>query len=805
MGKGKHLDVIKLDVSKSTETLVENYRREIEIKRLHEILNSMLLEENESMMHLLNTAYYDYSSISTEMLPLIDSFLPSIKQFQENIDCNINDVSLIVETYSNSILGKANKHSQFLIQKMELFLLKKCEIEINRCKEILGNTMKLFRKNRSTISLHAIRVVHHCIIKVNKLKLAFEYFSNVTLEEYIPESITKTDNIKRCLTFCESFVAELSEIVLFASEKLFLVKNDSSYGKEDSHYNFSILFQCIFLLELKNSFILKIKDYLNSKIMVLNIKKFEDDKLGFSNFILHLLEVFDDSIILSLIENMVFSIIISGKDQYLEFIIDVYINGIVLYILEISEKELPDKIIPPTAPMDLYLYQLNSLVKFVERSEFLITKNKFSSLTIEKSDETKFKILTYFRRNKSINNYTKKWKFGKYWNLLYRNILNRRINIRNEVVEFSKVYVYDSCKYWLKYTIEVIRQIRWIIGTSSIQNNSPLPPSKFMVPLFSRCLYTSLSFLYDYADYIISFENVYSNENNSQGAENNKFIWSKKIKPEHVCCIVLDVFSLKKWVKESFLNEIFYHIDIVDNEYIVSSEFKAKNFFIDIPDMKSTVEINLINNGFFMHIDNNLINILIDKTSVYLNNQIINLFDSGLRTIPCLHRLTNSISSNSSDDEKSGRVPSNYVENAKKPMEIFLLFSSNAINSVINDLDKNTLQELCDFYFKLISKTLEDVFSNVRLICEQQIISSKNQFSSLQKLTANKTFETVNVLGPNAVIEQYLIDVNFWIELTCKTISNFFISINADKLYKDFELLFKNKHSYIELIKLLQN
>ncbi|KAH7650096.1 hypothetical protein FG379_003176 [Cryptosporidium bovis] len=804
MNKGKHLNSIKLDNFESPEILVENYRREIEIKRLHEILHSMLLEENESIVHLLNTAYCDYSSISTEMLPLIDSFLPSIKQFQDNIDCNINDVSLIVESYSNNISDKANKHLRLLTQKTELFLLKKCDIEINRCKEILGATMKLFRKHRSLISLHTIKIVHYCIVKVNKLKLTFEYFSNVALQETTPENCTKIRNIDKCFTLCDNFTVELKEIVLSASEKLLSMKNDFLYGREGSHYNCYMVFQCIFLLKLKSSFISQIKEYLDSKIIGLNVNNFED-RLGFSNFILDLLQIFDDRNILYLVENMVFSVVISGKDQFLEFIIDVYVNGIVLYLLEISEKELQDKIIPPTAPMDLYLHQLNSLIKFIEKSELLLTNYSLNSFSIEMLEETKFKILTYFRRNSSINNYTKKWKFGKYWNLLYRNILNRRINIRNEPVEFSKVYVYDGCKYWLKYTIEVIRQIRWILGISSIQNNSALPPSRFMVPLFPRCLYTSFSFLYDYADYIINFEGIYLTKNNPHCDEDNKFIWLKNVKPEHICCIILDVFSFKKWVREKFLNEIFHHIDVVDNEYTISNEFRVQNCFIDIPNLKSTVEDNLMNNGFFMHIENNVINVLIDKMSLYLNNQIMHSFDSGLRTIPCLHRLTNSVSSNSNDDYKATRMPSNYVENAKKPIELFLAFSSNAINSIINDLDKGILQELYDFYSKLLSKTLEFVFNSVRLICEKQITSSRNQFISLQKLTTHKTFETANVLDPNALIGQYLIDINFWIELTSKTISNFFISVNADKLYQSVELLFENNHSYVELIGLLES
>ncbi|KAJ1610795.1 hypothetical protein OIY81_1952 [Cryptosporidium canis] len=802
---------IKLESFETAEALIENYRREFEINRLHETLESMLIEEDESISNILNDAYGDYSQISTELLPLIDSFIPSIKQFQEKIDTNINQVTSQVEKHSSDFNVKINNHSLLFIKKLELNMFTICHDEVHKYRETLSVTRNLFNKDDVNSAFLSIRLAHYCILRLLRIKEGIEKIYK-TISRMNDEFGLEIENeyYNDSLEICNGFSDELKNLVIKASRKLLIDRDSELSDSEDFNHNNNLLFQCIFLLDLKDEFIAIIKDYIGTEIIGnYNFKVEKDDKLLFSNAICDLDNIINGEKLASFIKKVVLTMFSSGDGEYLRYIIDTYVQGILLFLLEHVENEFSDHIISPTAPMDQFIHQLNSIVSIIEKNERILINYESDKLSADKLKELRLKVLIYFRENYFMNNYSKKWKFGTYWNLIYRNILNRRISIRNELVEFSKVYVYDNKKYWLKYTIEIIRQIRWILGNSSIHSGAPLPPSRYLVPLFTRCLYSSLSLLYDHSNYLLSFtEQSYFSENSCQ----NNSIWSSKTKPEHICCVLMDAVSFEEWTRLNFTKEVFFHIEKVRGEFGLGECFdllESENV-LNIDRLKLMVENELIGDGYLAHINESLFKPLINKISIYLRNQTVILFDSGLRAVPCLYRLTTTaiLSKNVEKTEDSEKIPSSYVENATKPIEVFLIFSLNAINSIIQDLSTNSIQKITEIYYDILSSALEKIFGEVFDLCEKQILSSKHQMASLQKL-AQKSIEgsAANRIDPNIIASQYMTDIDAWIAKIFKLFTNFFNNLNkgSDEQIKEYIHAIKSAPNYIKLYEILNN
>ncbi|KAL3129382.1 hypothetical protein CHM_2g1260 [Cryptosporidium hominis] len=811
MTKERSSSIIKLENFESAEALIENYRREFEIHRLHETLESMLIEEDESITNILNAAYSDYSLISTDLLPLVDSYLPSIKQFQEKIDSNVNDVTSIVGRYSEEINSKINNHNLLFTKKLEQNLFKMCYDEIKRYREILSITKSQFNKDETSNSFLSIRIIHYCILRLLKIRKSID-----AIYQTIKKKHTKLDfefennkHYNDCFEICNNFSDELKTLVVQASNNILQTNYSKFLETEDFKQNNNILLQCIFLLNLKDEFISKVKNYIGTEIISnYNFYDNKDDKLLFSNVINDLENIIQGEKLANFINKIVFSLFNYDDSEFLVFLIDIYIQGVLLFLLEHVESTYSEHIVSPTAPMDLFVHQLNSIISLIEKNEKILINFESKRIPANKLKELKLKILICFRENYFINNYSKKWKFGTYWNLIYRNILNRRISIRNEVVEFSKVYVYDNKKYWLKYSIEIIRQIRWILGNSSIHSNTPLPPSRYLVPLFMRCLYSSLLLLYDYSSYLLSFTELNNfSEKNSQ----NNSIWSSKTKPEHICCVLMDAISFEEWVNIHFINEMFFHIDQVKSEFGLVELFELSEYenVLDIDQLKSIVKDELINQDYLAHINENLFKPLTNTISIYLKNQTIRIFETGLRAVPCLYRLTTtSISSKASDKiDNSERVPSSYIENATKPIEVFLIFSLNAIKSVIADLSSNTIQKLRETYYNILFNTFEGIFEEIFDICEKQILSSKHQLASLQKLAQKNIGSAANRIDPNIIASQYMTDVDTWLTKMLKLISNFFENLDqgSEKYVKEYINAIKEAPKYLKLYEILKN
>ncbi|KAK9173873.1 hypothetical protein CmeUKMEL1_18500 [Cryptosporidium meleagridis] len=811
MTKERCSSIIKLENFENAEALIENYRREFEIHRLQETLESMLIEEEESITNILNAAYNDYSLISTDLLPLVDSYLPSIKQFQEKIDSNVNDITSIIEKYSEEINSKINNHNLLFTKKLEQNLFKMCHDEIKRYREILSITKSQFNKDEASTSFLSIRIIHYCILRLLKIRKSID-----AIYQTIKKKHTKLDfefknnkHYNDCFEICNNFSDELKALVIQASNNILQANYNKFLETEDFKQNNNILLQCIFLLNLKEEFISKVKNYIKTEIISnYNFYDNKDDKLLFSNVISDLENIIQGEKLADFINKIVFSLFNYDDTEFLMFLIDIYIQGILLFLLEHVESTYSEHIVSPTAPMDLFVHQLNSIISLIEKNEKILINFESKRIPANKLKELKLKILICFRENNSINNYSKKWKFGTYWNLIYRNILNRRISIRNEAVEFSKVYVYDNKKYWLKYSIEIIRQIRWILGNSSIHSNTPLPPSRYLVPLFTRCLYSSLLLLYDYSSYLLSFTELSSfSEKNSQ----NNSIWSSKTKPEHICCVLMDAISFEEWVKIHFINEIFFHIDQVKSEFgfFELFELSESENVLDIDQLKSIVKNELINQDYLFHINENLFNPLTNTISIYLKNQTIRIFETGLRAVPCLYRLTTtSISSKGIDKiDNIERVPSSYIENATKPIEVFLIFSLNAIKSVIADLSSSTIQKLREIYFNILFNTFEGIFEEIFDICEKQILSSKHQLASLQKLAQKNIGSAANRIDPNIIASQYMTDVDTWFTKMLKLISNFFDNLDqgSEKYIKEYINTIKEAPKYLKLYEILKN
>ncbi|KAF7458399.1 hypothetical protein HWI79_1098 [Cryptosporidium felis] len=803
MGRDRSFSTIKLDNFENAETLVENYRRELEINRLRETLEYMLSEENESITQILNTAYSDYLLISTEMLPLIDTVLPSIKQLKEKIDSNITEVTEIVEDYSTDVYEKINNHYNFFVTKLEITLFNKCISEITNFRECLRNTWRLFNKDKKNNSLLSIRLIHYFVVRLIKITKSIENMQKLLSEKRINAKLELESNKYHSIysELCCEFKSELKKYIIFAAKKLIFEKT-GKLELEDYNQNSSLVFQCIFLLELKETLILQIKTFIYSEILdKFDFTAYKNDKLAFSNAINSIIGIIKQGSLSSLNNIFVYSLFDCEDDEYMKFMIDVYIRGVVLYILEHFEGHFEDQIITPTAPMDLYINQLYSLVSFIETNEEMLFNSKYSAPT-DKSDGTKLKAQIIFKKNFTINNYSKKWRFGVYWNLIYRNILNRRMSIRNESVDFSKVYVYENKKYWLKYTVEIIRQIRWLLGTSSIQNNTPLPPSKYFVPLFTRCLYSSFSLLYDYSNYLLGFIEISSFSGKS---DKTNTIWSLKTKPEHVCCIVIDYFSFEEWLQKNFIVELFFHISKVKNEFIFdeASLLSYSPDIINIEELESTVEDKLLK-GYVNHNKDYLIRRLLNSMSEYLFAQTVKILESGLRAVPCLYRLTSTSISKSAETE---RMPSNYIENAVKPIESFLVFSINAIKSLNPDLASNTIGQITSFYRDLMHETILLILKNISEVCDKQIFSIKSQQASLQKL-AQKNIDSsaANRIDPAIIASQFHMDIDLWFSKISMLLINFF-TINhlcSKNEVEDYIKQIKDSTSYVELYRILK-
>ncbi|KAH8582831.1 uncharacterized protein ELE39_003762 [Cryptosporidium sp. chipmunk genotype I] len=811
MVKERSSSIIKLENFENAEALIDNYRREFEIHRLHETLEYMLIEEDESITDTLNTAYSDYSLISTDLLPLVDSYLPSIKQFQEKIDSSVNEVTSIIERYSEEINSKINNHNLLFTKKLEQNLFEMCHDEIKRYREILIITKNQFNKDETSTSFLSIRIIHYCILRLLKIRKSIDtIYQTIKKNTKLGFELVNNKHYNDCFEICNNFADELKVLVVQASNNI-LKASDSEFSEtEDFMQNSNLLFQCIFLLNLKDEFISKVKSYVEAEIIGnCNFNTNKDDKLLFSNVISDLENIIQGEKLAHFIKKIVFSLFNYDDTEYLMFIIDIHIQGVLLFLLEYVEGEYSEHIVSPTAPMDLFVHQLNSIVSLIEKNEKILINYESDRIPANKLKELRLRILICFRENYFINNYSKKWKFGTYWNLIYRNILNRRINIRNEPVEFSKVYVYDNKKYWLKYSIEIIRQIRWILGNSSIHSNTPLPPSRYLVPLFTRCLYSSLLLLYDYSSYLLSFTEL---SNFSEKSRQSNSIWSSKTKPEHICCVLMDAISFEEWVKIHFINELFFHIDKVKSEFGFTEIFDLSEFenVLDIDQLKLMVQDELINQDYLTHINENILKPLTNAISIYLKNQTIRIFESGLRAVPCLYRLTTtSISSKSNDKiDTSERVPSSYIENTTKPIEVFLIFSLNAIKSIITDLSSNAIQKFRELYYNILFSTFEEIFQEIFDICEKQILSSKHQLASLQKL-AQKNIEgsAANRIDPSIIASQYLTDIDTWLTKILKLLSNFFENLDhgSENYVEEYINAIKKVPSYIKLYEILNN
>lgn len=809
--------IIKLENFENAEALIENYKREFEIHRLHETLESMLVEEDESISSILNGAYGDYSLISTELLPLIDSFLPSIKQFQEKIDTSLGQVSSLVERYSEDFGTRISRHGQYFIKKLELNLFKICHDEINKYRETLLITRGQFNGDEARTAFLSVRLVHFCILRLLKIKESIDgiYATISKMNVELGLELERNKHYNDCFELCDRFFGELRDVVIKALGKLLQTGGDRegpSGTEEDLGQSDNLLLQCVFLLGLKDELVGIVNEHVRTEVVgssSFGSSAAKDDKLLFSNAICDLEHVIRGEKLAGFIRRLVFSMFSCGSTEYLRFAIDVYVRGVLLFLLEHVEREYSDHIIPPTAPMDLFLHQLNSLVSLIEQNERILIDHESSRLSGGRLKEVKLKILTCFRENYYINSYSKRWKFGTYWNLVYRNILNRRISIRNEPVEFSKVYVYDNKKYWLKYTIEIIRQIRWILGNSSIHSSAPLPPSRYLVPLFTRCLYSSLSLLYDHSNYLLSFTELSHFSENDSGKPS---VWSPKTKPEHVCCILMDAVSFQEWVRLHFVNEVFFHIDKVEREFGLGESFDlaGSEGILDVGQLKLVVEEELINRGYLAHVSEQLLRPLADTMSLCLKNQTVRVFEPGLRAVPCLYRLTSTatLSKNADGTQTGERVPSSYVENATKPIEVFLIFSLNAIKSIITDLSTEAVQGITRLYYDILAGAFEQIFGEIFDLCEKQILSSKHQLASLQKL-AQKSIEgpAANRIDPSMIASQYMTDIDTWLTRVFKLLANFFGNLDkgSEKQVTDYISAVKGAPNYVKLYKILES
>ncbi|KAL7066892.1 hypothetical protein ACR3K2_26430 [Cryptosporidium serpentis] len=848
---------IKVDNFATAEALVENYRHEMDIKRLRDTLSSRLRNEDENIAQLLNTAYGDYMDIATEMQPLIDSLMPSLQPYESEVYGTLNQISDIFQNYEKRLDKLLFEYDYFKFCKLELSFYKSFEQYSKTLRTKLQSIVDCFALNKAVslgkISFISVVIIYFTIKRTTKLR----EISDSIMQEVVkiqdsgkksvfelPDKCNRKSGyyIKKCLKFCDEFILDLKSHIIEASKVFIgLDKDFSNLVKSDNASlltsNGRLICHSLTILNLHEEFIKLTHKKLDTDIFSnSDFSKFFNDKIPFSSAIKYVENLLLSESLKMTIQTIAASILMMPCKKNVKICIDWFAKGVLIYCLSKVETIMNSSLASPAAPMDLYLHQIISIVSFIESCEQILVNSKnYVQSYLPCLD---LQLIIAFRENQDANIYTKRWKFGTYWNLIYRNLLSRRMIIKNEKVEFNKVYIHEKTKYWLKYTVEATKQVRWILGVATIQPDTPLPPSRCMVPLFSRCLYACVTLFYDYASYILSFLKIsdFIKDNNSvvanscndtpgilennEGDENhlkeslqtNELVWDNNTKPEHIIFILLDMFTFTNWIRNMFIKELFHHMNILHSEYLSMGidQFKWKKVpnIINIEALKQKISEDILENGLYYYIDINVVNNIKPVIGEYLYKQTMNIFSPGIRASTCLYRISGNSKqivdmNNCNEEEKTSLQPSSFVDNATKPLQVFLKFSDNVLSSVIENINDFILHKIQEFFISVIYNSMELIYQGIYNICENQITAAKQQLASIQKLVkdGNDT-HAANILDPRGIIQQYSTDILFWNTKLTHTLSLFHnLGFDSDpsKITSNIEQI----SSYINLKSLL--